>query len=73
MGPAPMMSTAVSGPTPARRHACTPTLRGSHMAPSSRLTPSGSLKHRSAGCTTWLASEPCTGGVARNFMSSQRL
>uniref|UniRef100_A0A0A9E2G7 Sdh1 n=1 Tax=Arundo donax TaxID=35708 RepID=A0A0A9E2G7_ARUDO len=73
MGPAPMMSTPFSGPTSARRHACTPTLRGSHMAPSSRLTLSGSLKHRSPGCTIWLASEPWTGGVAKNFMSSHRL
>ncbi|BAF24327.1 Os08g0545300 [Oryza sativa Japonica Group] len=51
IGPAPMISTPVSGPTSARRHACTPTLSGSHMAPSSRLTFSGSLKHRSPGCT----------------------
>jgi len=52
IGPAPRISTFVGGPTPARRHACTPTLRGSHMAPSSKVTFSGSLKHKSAGCTT---------------------
>jgi hypothetical protein len=73
MGPAPSTSTAVSAPTPARRHACTPTLSGSHIAPSSSPTPSGSRKQRSAGCTTRPARHPCTGGVAKNRMSSHRL
>ncbi|OAY69676.1 hypothetical protein ACMD2_15562, partial [Ananas comosus] len=52
IGPAPMISTFFSGPISARRQAWIPTLRGSHIAPSSKLTLSGSLKHKSAGCTT---------------------
>lgn len=48
IGPAPMTATVLPGAISARRQACTATLRGSHMAPSSRETESGSLKHRSA-------------------------
>eukprot|EP00499_Haloplacidia_sp_CaronLabIsolate_P009770 CAMPEP_0196783530 /NCGR_PEP_ID=MMETSP1104-20130614/14045_1 /TAXON_ID=33652 /ORGANISM="Cafeteria sp., Strain Caron Lab Isolate" /LENGTH=43 /DNA_ID= /DNA_START= /DNA_END= /DNA_ORIENTATION= len=43
MGPAPNTSTLCPAVTPALLHACTPTDSGSHMAPSSRLTESGSL------------------------------
>ena len=48
MGPAPKMSTFFPGCTMPLRQACIPTDKGSHMAPSSKLTLSGSLKQKSA-------------------------
>lgn len=47
--------------TPALLQACTPTDTGSHIAPSSRDMPAGSLKQKSEGCVTYLARDPCTG------------
>ena len=44
MGPAPHTNTNEPKVTPARRQAWTPTLKGSRMAPSSKVTWSGSLK-----------------------------
>ena len=49
IGPAPHMRTLLPRPMPARWHACTPTLRGSSKAPSSKDTWSGSLKEKERG------------------------
>lgn len=43
IGPAPHTRTLLPRPTPARWHACTPTLSGSNKAPSSNETLSGNL------------------------------
>lgn len=42
MGPAPRMATFLPGRTSPLRQACTPTLRGSTMAPCSKDTLGGS-------------------------------
>ena len=52
IGPAPMMATVLPGVTPARLTACTPTDRGSTMAPSSCDRWSGTRKQKSAGWST---------------------
>lgn len=52
IAPPPMTNTRVAGPTLLRLQVWTATLRGSHIAPSSSVTFSGSLKHIPAGCTT---------------------
>ena len=52
IGPAPMMATVFPGVTPARLTACTPTDRGSTMAPSSCDRWSGKRKQKSAGWST---------------------
>ena len=51
IGPAPITNIFVLGPTKAQQQAWTPTLSGSHMEPSSRLTFFGNLKHKSIGWT----------------------
>lgn len=52
MGPAPRMATLFPGQTSPLLQACTPTERGSHMAPSSKLTLGGRTKQKSAGWST---------------------
>ena len=73
IGPAPNTRTVWPADTPARRQACTPTDIGSTMAPSSSDTLAGSLKQYLAGWLMYLAKLPCTGGVAKNSTSEQRL
>lgn len=43
------------------------------MAPCSYERESGILKQKSAGWSTYLAKDPCTGGVAKNFTLGSRL
>nr|GMD48583.1 hypothetical protein Ccrd_011493 [Ipomoea batatas] len=66
MGPAPRIKILVPGPMPARLHAWTPTLRGSHIAPSSKLTLSGLRTETAERRTTLLAVANRDGGSRRH-------
>ena len=70
---APITSATSPGLTRALVAAWTPTARGSTIAASAKLTLSGSLKVKSAGCTTLGRSTPCTGGVAQNRTAGSTL
>lgn len=48
-------------------------LSGSAIAPCSYERESGILKQKSAGWSTYLAKEPCTGGVAKNLTLGSKL
>ena len=57
----------------ARAAACIPMANGSTIAPSAKLTASGSLKVKAAGWTVNGASTPCTGGVAQKLTAGSTL
>ena len=52
IGPAPVTTAVSPGWIFAFTAACSPTAKGSTMAASAKLTLSGSLKVKAAGCTT---------------------
>ena len=65
IGPAPITAATSPGTIRARAAACMPIANGSTIAPSAKLTFSGSLKVKAAGWTAKGASTPWTGGVAQ--------
>ena len=71
--PLPTTTPTSPGTIRALPAACIPTASGSTIAPSAKLTLSGSLKVRSAGCTTDGVRQPCTGGVAQKRTAGSRL
>ena len=73
MGPAPVTTATSPGLMRALMAACMPTASGSTMAPSAKLTLSGSLKVNAAGCTTLGRNTPWMGGVAQKRTAGSRL
>ncbi len=73
IGPAPLTTATSPGLILALVAACMPTATGSTMAPSAKLTLSGSLKVKAAGWTTVGRSTPWIGGVAQKRTAGSRL